>query len=174
VRKCFPAEVNVNEIIPCQCYPSINIKEARSAYSDRVVLIGDSSSSKLYKNGIGAAYITGKAAAKTAVFSGISEADFKKEFKPTCEKLNFDNKIGKFIFSATTIIQKSAFLKKGILSMVLKEQKKSDYERLMSSVLWDTFTGSASYKEILKRMTYPLFIINLLWNILIGNIKKIK
>ncbi|WP_319502785.1 hypothetical protein [uncultured Draconibacterium sp.] len=168
VQRCFPKGLDMNKITPCQCFPGINIKNAHYAYSDRVVLIGDSASSKLYKNGIGAAYITAKAAAKTALFHGVSETDFKKHYQPECTRLNRDNAIGKFIFWVTTIIQKSSVLKKGIFRMVVNEQKKVNDKRRMSSVLWDTFTGSAPYTDILRRVLHPATILLLLANTVNG------
>jgi flavin-dependent dehydrogenase len=174
VSGCFPPGMELKAVNPCQCFPSINIKAAKEAYSDRMVLIGDSSSSKLYKNGIGAAYITAKAAARTAVFDGISEKDFQKSFQPICSSLNRDNTIGKLIFLVTTIIQKSAILKTGLFRMVVNEQKMSNEKRRMSSVLWDTFTGSASYTGILKRVLNPLVLVSLLWNIIAGIFNPIK
>jgi len=146
----------------------------KTAYANRVVLIGDSSSSKLYKNGIGAAYITAKAAAKTAIFNGISENDFKKQYQAVCNELNTDNLIGKFIFLVTTVIQKSGLLKRGVLNMVISEQKKESHKRKMSSVLWDTFTGSATYKSIFFRVVNPIVLINLIWNIIYGIFKTKK
>lgn len=174
VKKCFPANIDLISTIPCQCYPLINIKGAKSAYSDRVVLIGDSSTSKLYKNGIGAAYITAKAAANTAIFKGIAERDFKKHFLPTCNKLERDNNIGKFIFMATTIIQKTAVLKRSMLNVVVNEQQKERHSRKMSSILWDTFTGSAPYKDILVRFLHPAVILSLVWNTMLAIFKKRK
>lgn len=174
VSGCFPPGMELKAVNPCQCFPSINIKAAKEAYSDRMVLIGDSSSSKLYKNGIGAAYITAKTAARTAVFDGISEKDFRKSFQPTCANLNRDNAIGKLIFLATTIIQKSAILKTGLFRMVVNEQKMSNEKRRMSSVLWDTFTGSASYTSILIRVLNPLVLVSLLWNIIAGIFNPVK
>jgi len=150
------------------------VKAAKSAYGDRVILIGDSSSSKLYKNGVGSAYITGKAAARTAVFNGISEKDFRKYYQPVCKKLNLDNAIGKGIFMITTVIQKSGILKKGLYLTVVREQMKQSRKRLMSSVLWDTFTGSAPYADILKRSINPRFGGSLIWNSMVGLIKKSK
>ena len=166
VRKLFPPEVNLDEITPCKCFPSINVKGAKLAYDDRVVLIGDSASSKLYKNGVGAAYITGKAAANTAVFNGISAAAFKKHYQPVCSNLERDNMLGKFIFSVTGIIQKSHLLKSAMLELVIKEQRKKNQNRRMSSVLWDTFTGSAAYKNIFLRFMNPLLLIPFIWSII--------
>ncbi|MFC2121922.1 hypothetical protein ACFLTI_10045, partial [Bacteroidota bacterium] len=144
---------------------------AKTAYGDRMILIGDSSSSKLYKNGIGAAYITAKAAAKAAIFNGISKKDFNKLYQPVCNELNTDNAIGKFIFLVTTVIQKSGLLKRGVLNMVISEQKKANEKRRMSSVLWDTFTGSATYKSIFIRVVNPIVLAGLIWNIIYGIFK---
>jgi len=166
VRKLFPPEINLDEITPCKCFPSINVKGAKLAYDDRVVLVGDSASSKLYKNGVGAAYITGKAAANTAVFNGISAAAFKKYYQPVCSNLDRDNVLGRFIFSVTGIIQKSHLLKSAMLGLVISEQRKKNTNRRMSSVLWDTFTGSAAYKNIFLRFLNPLLLIPLIWNII--------
>ena len=174
ILACFPEGTELKDIKPCQCSPYINIRNGKHLYRDRVVLIGDSSSSKLYKNGIGAAYLTARAAALTAVSVGISRKDFKKSFQPVCSKLNADNVAGKLIFFITTIIQRSHFLKKVIFRMVVKEQKKAKGKREMSSLLWDTFTGSASYRNILWRSVNLLLLAKLAWKMLAGlfNISK--
>lgn len=174
VKKCFPKNAKLKSINPCQCFPSINVRQSKQPYDDRVVMIGDTASSKLYKNGIGAAYITAKAAAKTVIFDGISKQDFKKSFLPVCRNLDFDNGIGKLIFMVTTIIQKSSILKKGLFRMVVKEQQKENQKRKMSSVLWDTFTGSAAYAGILLRTVNPIVLLTLFWNIIIATFKPIK
>lgn len=176
VQKLFPPGIKLADITPCKCFPKINVKGAKLAFDDRVVLVGDSASSKLYKNGVGAAYITGKAAANTALFNGISSGAFRKYYQPVCRELENDNKLGKFIFSVTGIIQKSTFLKRALLTMVISEQGKKSHRRRMSSVLWDTFTGSAAYKDIFLRCLNPLLLTSLGWNILksISNIKTKK
>lgn len=165
VRNCFPEGTELININPCHCFPSINIKSGKNPYSDRIVLIGDSSSSKLYKNGIGAAYITGKAAANTAINVGISKKDFKKSFQPVCSSLDLDNTVGKLIFFVTTIIQKSSFLKKVLFQMVVKEQAKEKGKLEMSSLLWDTFTGSAPYRRIFLRALNPVLMATLGLNV---------
>jgi len=166
VKRCFPENMTPSDLIHCQCFPTINIQGAKSAYGDRMILIGDSSSSKLYKNGIGAAYITSKAAARTAIFEGISEADFKKHYQKICDRLDRDNEIGKVIFGLTSLIQKSSILKKGLYKTIIKEQQLDRDQRRLSSILWDTFTGSAPYVDIMKRGMDPRvassFMLNLM------------
>ncbi|MFH1161134.1 MAG: hypothetical protein V1733_09325 [bacterium] len=172
VKACFPPQSNLSEITSCQCYPVINVRGGKSAFADRAVLIGDSASSKLYKNGLGAAYITGKAAAKTAIFHGISQKDFHKWYRPVCSNLDKDNDFGKIIFTITSIIQRSGMLKKGMLTMVIHEQEKASRKRPMSSILWDTFTGSAPYTSIFSRSLNPAFIVLFLWHIVKGQFIK--
>lgn len=174
ILACFPEGTELKNIKPCQCTPYINIKNGRNPFTDRVVLIGDSSSSKLYKNGIGAAYLTARAAAFTAVSTGISHSDFKKSFQPVCTQLNADNVAGKLIFFMTTIIQRSHLLKKVIFSMVVKEQEKEKGKRQLSSLLWDTFSGSASYRNIAWRSINLGLLVKLGWKILIGLFKDSK
>lgn len=164
VQDCFPKEWELNKIAACQCFPNINTHTAKYMYGDRFVAIGDSATSKLYKNGIGAAYITAKAAATTVLFNGISAKDFKKHYLPACRSLHLDNLIGKVVFLITRIIKTNRFLKSGIVKMVIKEQIKIGEKRHMSTVLWDTFTGSAPYKEIFVRTLKPVFIVLLFLN----------
>jgi len=168
---CFPIEFNLTGLASCQCYPKINTRTARYMYTDRFVAIGDSATSKLYKNGIGAAYITAKAAATTVIFNGVSAKDFEKYYLPACRSLNFDNSIGKLVFLVTKLIKTNSLLKRGVVKTVMKEQQKPGEKRNMSTVLWDTFTGSAPYKEIFLRSMKPAFLTSLVWNTLIS-IKK--
>jgi len=168
VMDCFPPGIDLESVIACQCFPYINVRGAKLAHSDRVVLIGDSSTSKLYKNGIGAAYITAKAAANTVIFHGISEKHFQKYFQPACNKLQSDNRLGRYIFAITTIIQKSAILKTAMLRIVIREQKMKRGKRKMSSMLWDTFTGSAPYNSIFYRFLHPKVIAFFIWYTMIA------
>jgi hypothetical protein len=40
----------------------------------------------------------------------------------------------------------------------------------MSGVLWDLFSGSASYTNVLLRTLHPAYIGSLLWNLVAGNL----
>jgi flavin-dependent dehydrogenase len=168
VIDCFPKEWKLNEMVSCQCYPKINTHTARYMYGDRFVAIGDTATSKLYKNGIGAAYVTAKAAATTVLFNGVSAKDFEKYYLPACQSLHFDNSIGKIVFLITKLIKSNSLLKRGVVKTVIKEQNKVGEKRHMSTVLWDTFTGSAPYKEIFLRSLKPAFLFSFLWNILLS------
>jgi hypothetical protein len=162
VRACLPSNWQ-DQQGACHCMPKINIKGSSHPFGDRLVFIGDCGISRLYKDGIGAAYRTAKAAATTAIFSGVSAGDFKARFWPACRKLERDNWIGKLIFAVVGQMQKMRFARRAILRMVSSEQKKGRGPRRLSMALWDMFTGSAPYGEVFRRMFHPFF-----WGRLLG------
>jgi flavin-dependent dehydrogenase len=150
----------------CQCSPRINIRGAEPPFMDRVVFIGDSGVTRLYKDGIGAAYRTAKAAASTVIFQGVSKKDFQEHFWKACQTINQDNAIGRISFAVTEQIQKRGFARRALVHMTAKEQTKSAQLRRMSTVMWDMFTGSAPYKEIFMRTLHPNFLITFGWEML--------
>ncbi|MFC2076898.1 NAD(P)/FAD-dependent oxidoreductase [candidate division KSB1 bacterium] len=145
--------------IACRCLPNMNVGAARNMYGDRVVLMGDCGVSRLYKDGIGAAYRAAKAAAVTAVFQGVSKKDFKKFYRPVCRQLEFDNRIGGIIFATSTLFRKLRFLREAMLRVTEREQDSDNSRMTMSMILWDIFTGSAPYRDVLMRSMAPKFAL---------------
>ena len=137
--------------IECRCLPKMNVQAPVSPFTDRVVLCGDAGSTRLFKDGIGAAYIMGKAAARTAVFQGVGKEHFLKEYYPVYKSIINDNLFGKFLFSVTDIVKRYKALTKGMLAVVQKEQEDTDNQKVISSILWDMFTGNERYKNIFMR-----------------------
>lgn len=168
VVQCFPEGQDIFNSFPCRCFPQINVRGAKKPFADRIVLIGDSGISRLYKNGIGAAYITSKAATRAALLHGISEQDFRMHYWPVCRNIERDNFVGKLVFLVTHVIQTQTFLKRGLFRAVVREGKKPGSDRIMSTVLWDTFTGSAAYREIFQRALRPSCWGSLIWESIRG------
>ena len=162
VRNAMPPDWRADQR-SCQCQPRINIFGARKPYADRLLFIGDCGVARLYKDGIGAAYRTSKAAARTAVFDGISSKAFEERFMPTCNKITNDNRIGKLTFAATRLIQKQRVARRAVLRMTQQEQVREGYQPRMSGVLWDMFSGSAPYADIFRRTLHPVFVGRLAW-----------
>ena len=156
VRSCFPDDWHWENNV-CQCAPRMNLKGAARPFADRVVFVGDAGVTRLYKDGIGAAYRTAKAAATTAIFDGIAAPDFQRGYAPICRSIESDNRIGKLLFAFTHLIQTRPFTRRTILRLVQHEQQGLHPPR-MSGVLWDLFTGSAPYKDILRRTLHPAFL----------------
>lgn len=169
VRRCFPVE---STPCVCTCSPLINVRGPRRPYADRVVLVGDSGVTRLYKDGIGAALRTAKAAAETAVFQGISAEDFGRYYAPTCKAIAADNSIGKFMFTVTRGFKYARFSRRAIARMSRAEQESPSSARRLSAVLWNMFTGSAPYREILNDTLHPAFLAGMGWNLLLGALPR--
>lgn len=167
VKNCLPAGWQASADF-CHCSPRISVQSAVQPFADRVVFIGDCGATKLYKDGIGSAYRTAKAAAVTAIFAGIAAQDFRRRYWPACQSICADNRIGKFVFAVTRQIQRRRFLRRGLSRMVSREQQKGGDCQRMSTVLWDTFTGSAPYRDVLVRTLHPSFLGRFLWEIAAG------
>ena len=103
VQQCLPPGLNVEQF-SSTCSPRINTIGAQHPYGNRFVFIGDCGSTRLFKDGIGSAYRTSKIAASTAVFQGVSAEAFEKHYLPVCQKVEYDNDIGRLIFMVVSQI----------------------------------------------------------------------
>ncbi len=148
----------------CHCFPRMNVAGAPSPFLDRMVFVGDCGVTRLYKDGIGGAYRTAKAAATTAVLHGVSADDFRRHYLPVCSRISGDNAIGKWIFRLARQIQRLGFIRRAILRMAQSEHSLTG-QRRMCAILWDMFTGSAPYREILQRAMSPSFGLGFLKNL---------
>lgn len=157
VKSCFPDGWHWDQPV-CQCFPRINIQAPIQPFDDRVIFIGDSGVTRLYKDGIGAAYRAAKAAATCAILEGVSSDDFQRYYAPFCRKMVLDNQFGRFIFFITHFIQQVSLFRKAMLRMAAAEQLSPGTPPRMSNVLWDAFTGSAPYQEVFFRTLHPAFV----------------
>jgi hypothetical protein len=132
-----------------------------------MVAVGDCGVTRLYKDGIGAAYRMAKSAATAAVFQGISAEDFRGHYLPACRAISTDNSVGKFIFAVNGLFRRIRLTRRVIFGMTLREQAKEGNTRHLSTVLWDLFTGSAPYKEVFWRTLNPAFIGSLVMNFML-------
>ena len=159
VKAVLPEEKQFR--IGCRCLPKMNVRAPAVPFTDRVVVCGDAGSTRLFKDGIGAAYVMGKAAAKTAVFQGTGRQHFQKEYYPVYKSIVSDNLFGRFLFSLTDIFKKYKPLTKGMLNVVQQEQEDLDSQKRMSSILWDMFTGNERYKNIFMRTVHAQMTLHL-------------
>jgi flavin-dependent dehydrogenase len=146
----------------CRCFPKLTLHIARGPCADRIVVIGDAGSTRLFKDGIGAAYIMGKAAARTAILQGVSKGHFIKHYLPVYRETQRDNYFGKYLYTISDIFKNYGIFTRSMVELVRKEQKRSNNQRL-SSILWDTFTGNESYRNIFGRSMNTKMHIELAW-----------
>jgi hypothetical protein len=126
----------------------MNIGAPKTPFADRMVMCGDAGSTRLFKDGLGAAYLMGKAAAKTAVFQGVSRQDFRTGYSPTYQSIITDNYYGHLLYTVIGIYRKFGLLTNSMLKVVEKEQRDSRNDKILSGILWDMFTGNERYKKI--------------------------
>ncbi|MDH4231704.1 MAG: hypothetical protein OEW04_06705 [Nitrospirota bacterium] len=145
VKSVLPSSYSIE----CSCLPRMNSGAARRPFADRVVICGDAGSTRLFKDGLGGAYLMGKAAAKAAVFQGVGEADFRREYYPVYKSIIYDNLYGSFLYAVIGQYRRWKYLTKAMIEVVRKEQRDTDNtEKILSNILWDMFTGNERYKNV--------------------------
>jgi flavin-dependent dehydrogenase len=143
----------------CSCLPKMNISAPKKPFADRVVMCGDAGSTRLFKDGLGAAYLMGKAAAKTAVFDGVGKEHFRTGYYPVYKSIKYDNYYGAILYMVIDMYRKWKILTKAMLAVVDKEQQSSRDDKILSSILWDMFTGNERYKNVfLKSLKIQMHI----------------
>ncbi len=165
VRDCFPPGWTP-PADSCHCSPKMFFGTNGHPFASRIVLIGDSGTSRLYKDGIGAAFRTARAAARTAVFDGTTAEDFIRGYLPEYRKIERDNSFGRVIFSVVHLIKHLNIFSQAVIHIVCKEANMPADARRMSAVLWDVFTGSSLYRDIFYRTLHPIFLARLLSTLL--------
>ncbi len=146
----------------CMCLPKIVLSHAKLPFTNRLVLVGDASISRIFKNGLESAYITSQMAARAAFEHGISSQDFDKHYyKPARKLLAMDNKLGAVILAISDFITRQNWLVKARLSYV-EDKRGSWIANHLNSLLWNMVTGDAPYKRILVQAFNPIFQIKLI------------
>jgi flavin-dependent dehydrogenase len=145
----------------CGCQPRIAASPAHNFFADRFIAIGDACVTRLYKDGIGSALMTARAAAETALTRGIHRAAFAAQYAPVCRAIARDNRLGRAVFALTGASRQSPLLMRTLARALAAEARQAPRDRLTSQVLWSLFTGDADYSEIFKMMLHPQRIARL-------------
>ena len=161
VQKCLPPGWEI-PVKTCQCQPWINIAPPIHPYGDRVVMVGDAGVSRLYKDGIGAAYRMAKLIAHTALNHGISARHFRRHYWPSCRAMGWDNRLGHVLFALDGLFRLFPPLRRGMMRMLKKQLCLKGLSSPLCSAFWNTFTGSASYVQIAKNMFHPKVVFHLI------------
>lgn len=173
VRNIMPPEWDPKQPA-CQCAPSMYVRGATQPFGHRIVFIGDCAANRLYKDGIGGAHRTARAAASTAIFQGVSAEAFRQHYWSSCRAIDGDNIMGRLMFGIASHIQRRGFMRQAVLHMTACEQGKGPEARRMSMILWDMFSGSAPYKEIFMRCLHPRLLGGLVWSTIVSNFHSRK
>ncbi len=146
----------------CHCHPSLAVRDAENAFTDRVVMIGDACCSRFYKNGLESALDTAAWAAQVAVEDGVSWDAFAKRYYPQCRRhIVGDNRYGRILFRLNDLVQHHRLLTAGHLRVLREHSRAGDQLR---QILWDLFTGAAPYRSILRRALSVSLQARLWWH----------
>ena len=108
--------------------------------------MGDAAVTRLYKDGIGSAFITAEAAARTAVLRGISRQDFAVGYRPVCLRIAADNSYGRLFFRLWSLTFYAPVLRKAWTQAIIDEANHLVDNHIHTRVLWGMFTGEESYR----------------------------
>ena len=140
----------------CSCSPKVVTSSARTPYTDRLVLIGDASCSRYYKNGIESALITAKYAAKAVFELGISNRMLRKGYYRRIKRsIVRDNLYGRILVVINDIVTGNFFLSK-IMNEIARPGSYYGAGLFLRDVLWNMYTGNTSYKRIFISILNPV------------------
>ena len=151
--------IKIMEEPTCYCVPHIPYGDSRQPYGDRIVIVGDAAYSRLYKNGIEAAFTTADMAARTALEYGCSKKIFRKYYHKKADVMfNKDNRHAKIIFAINDIMSCSDEISKELMKIANSSTENGE---ILKRVFWSLFSGDRSYKEIFYDALRPSLLLNL-------------
>ena len=139
----------------CGCTPRVAVSPASGYFADRMVVVGDAAVTRLYKDGIGSAFLTARAAAETAIGKGVSWGDFSRGYRPVCQDIAADNRYGRLLFRLWALPRRSPILMKAWQQAILAERELPTQSRVFARALWGMFTGDESYRKIFQLSFSP-------------------
>lgn len=146
----------------CGCAPRVAISSASNYFANRLAVVGDAAITRLYKDGIGSAFITAEAVARTAVQRGLTRSDFARGYRPVCRGIAADNRYGRLLFRLWAIRQQTPSLLSVWQRAILEEASLPAVEQIHTRVLWGMFTGSEPYRTLF-RLSWSRSALRRLW-----------
>jgi flavin-dependent dehydrogenase len=135
-------------LLLCGCAPRVAVQAAQNFFADRFVTVGDAAVTRLYKDGIGSAFLTAEAAARTALEIGVGREDFQAGYRPLCDTIARDNRYGRFLFDLWTGSRRFELVRRSWLRAVELESRRPAARRPHTKILWGMFTGDYSYESM--------------------------
>ncbi len=145
----------------CGCTPRIATRPAPRVSGNRWVAVGDAAATRLYKDGIGSAFYTARAAMHTAITHGIGHASFALHYAPYCRKIALDNFFGRLLFRMWHITLRIPPLLYAWTGALRDEATLPSQARIHERILWGMFTGDEPYQRLFWLSVSP----HALWRI---------
>lgn len=135
----------------CFCFPRFAISPSKSPFSDRLVIIGDASFSRHFKNGLDSAFMTANLAAEAAFSEGIDSVAFLRAYYRRAKKLIIrDNTFGRLFFRMNDVISSVPLLVQAHASLASRTGGHGAPKKIRA-ILWNMFTGNVPYSRIFRQ-----------------------
>lgn len=152
----------------CGCTPRVAIRPAKRYHGERWVAVGDAAATRLYKDGIGSAITTSRAAMATVVEKGISSTDFRRSYAPTFRAVARENLYGRLLFQMWSMTLESERLSKAWIRTLDSEALRPQAERRMHRILWGMLTGDEPYESLFWQAAHPAMLLLTIRSLLAG------
>ena len=161
VRRLMPKDWEIPKSF-CMCISRIPVTPANHPYTDRLVILGDASISRAYKNGMESAFNMAKLSAYTAFKYGVSERAFMNGyFKPAKRLLARDNLYGIIMLKINDYISSQRQIANAHIR-ILRSNRDEKIVNRINEILWDMITGNAPYKEIFYKAINLRLVLKIL------------
>jgi flavin-dependent dehydrogenase len=163
-------EAGLNNTMPslCGCTPRVAIRPARGYHGERWVAVGDAAATRLYKDGIGSAMATSRAAMTAVTDHGVSPNDFRRHYAPTFRAIARDNLFGRFIFRMWSMTLESERLSKAWIRTLDWEAEQPAPAHRMHRILWGMLTGDEPYESLFWQAVHPAMLLTTFRSVMAG------
>ncbi len=140
----------------CVCRANLVIGSAKRPFGDRIAVIGDLSTTRLYKDGILSAHQTARALAETVLMLGIDTCSLDQGYGPTLRNFRRDNRFASLVFFVHRIAFGSSVLSRVLYQAVITERKnRPSAQRHLEKILWQIASGDNQYEDIFFSLLHP-------------------
>jgi hypothetical protein len=154
IRKLVPPRARLR--LACTCSPNLVVGTARHPFGERVAVVGDLATSRLYKDGLLSAQRLAAALADTVLDFGVDAASLGRGYRPAVEAFRRDNRFAAVVFLLHRVVFSSAILSRLLYQAVISERKQlPGPRRRLESILWQIASGDAPYERVFRAMLHP-------------------
>jgi 2-polyprenyl-6-methoxyphenol hydroxylase-like FAD-dependent oxidoreductase len=162
VERILPRRL-VRSTTSCICRPNMVVGCAANPIGDRVAAVGDLVTSRLYKDGIYSAYLTGSGLAHAILKAGIDRQSLRGAYLPLVRRLEADQRFGRTVFLTIAIAFRNPVLSRMAYQAVLRERRMApESKRPLEGILWRVASGDDTYAAIFGAMLHPLVLLSFL------------
>ncbi|MEN8148731.1 MAG: hypothetical protein ABFS86_02840 [Planctomycetota bacterium] len=162
IRRILPPHL-VKRTVSCVCRPSMVVGCAAAPVGERIGIVGDMVTSRLYKDGIYTAYLTGSGLAHAALAGGIDRRGLGAGYLPLIRRLEADLRSGRNVFLMMSLAFRNPFLSRMTYQAILRERRMlPKSRRRLEAILWRVASGDDTYSRIFRAMLHPQALLSFL------------